>query len=283
MAEGRRNHRAGLVMIVISPNLVLSPTPTVNPDNPLIGWHNVLEPGTLTADEADPDFPVDNLANPATFLFWRAETTNAQDIVAEINAMEDVDYVGIASHNLGSQQITVQIEGSTNGGSTFDVLVPSVTLGDDSPALFRIPPAPYTHIKISLGEALDSPPQIAVLYIGRLLVLERRLYVGHAPMKYSREIEVTHGESENGQFLGRIVISRTTRTTIDLENLTPTWVRQELVPFLLAAEETPFFFAWRPQTYPHEVGYAWLTNNPRPVNQRPNGMMSVSLELTGIV
>jgi hypothetical protein len=47
--------------------------------------------------------------------------------------------------------------------------------------------------------------------------------------------------------------------------------------------ERPFFFAWRPDAYPYEVGYCWLTNDPQPSNALPNGMMSVSLEMAGVV
>jgi hypothetical protein len=31
------------------------------------------------------------------------------------------------------------------------------------------------------------------------------------------------------------------------------------------------------------VGFAWLTNDPQPMNQRPNGMMQVELQLSGVV
>lgn len=126
-------------------------------------------------------------------------------------------------------------------------------------------------------------PRCAVLYCGKLLVLQRRFYVGHVPINYGRKVNVISGQSESGQFLGRIVTGRATATSVALQNLTPTWVRQNLVPFLRAAEDQPFFFAWRPQTYPREVGYAWLTNNPEPMNQRPNGMMSCTLQMSGIV
>jgi hypothetical protein len=54
-------------------------------------------------------------------------------------------------------------------------------------------------------------------------------------------------------------------------------------PFLLAAQETPFFFAWRPTTYPTECGYCWLISDPTPSNSQANGMMAVSLDLEGVI
>ena len=53
-------------------------------------------------------------------------------------------------------------------------------------------------------------------------------------------------------------------------------------PFIVASKEVPFFFAWRPASYPRETGFAWMTNNPKPSNQRSNGMMQISLSMGGV-
>jgi hypothetical protein len=56
-----------------------------------------------------------------------------------------------------------------------------------------------------------------------------------------------------------------------------------MLPFTTSGKGTPFFFAWRPASYPRETGYVWLTGDPVPVNQRSNGMMSVGLDYDGTV
>jgi hypothetical protein len=63
--------------------------------------------------------------------------------------------------------------------------------------------------------------------------------------------------------------------------MTPGWYRQNFDPFLVAAKDSPFFWAWRPFSFATEVGYVWLRNDPKVVNQRTNGMMNVSLEISG--
>ena len=88
--------------------------------------------------------------------------------------------------------------------------------------------------------------------------------------------------SISGAFLGRIINGQTRRSSCALENLTPDWYRTYMDPFLLAAQESPFFFAWRPGTYPTEAGFAWLTGDPVPNNQRSNGMMQVSFDMEGV-
>jgi hypothetical protein len=98
-----------------------------------------------------------------------------------------------------------------------------------------------------------------------------------------RSISMSSLRSVNGNFLGRIVLGRKVATQVNLQNLTPDWYRTYMAPFVLAAEEIPFFFAWRPSSYPNEIGYAWLTSDPKPVNQRTNGMMQVDLALEGVI
>jgi hypothetical protein len=128
-----------------------------------------------------------------------------------------------------------------------------------------------------------AAPTIAVVYCGALLVLQRRMYVGHTPINMGRDVSHASHRSVSGNFLGRIVLGRKTGTSVALQNLTPDWYRTYMHPFVLAAEEIPFFFAWRPSSYPNEIGYAWLTQDPKPSNQRTNGMMQVDLQLEGVV
>ena len=51
----------------------------------------------------------------------------------------------------------------------------------------------------------------------------------------------------------------------------------------VAAKERPFFLAWRPQAYPYEIGFVWVTNDPQPVNQLTNGMVGFSFDCEGII
>ena len=113
--------------------------------------------------------------------------------------------------------------------------------------------------------------------------LERKIYVGHTPITYGRDRTSINGVSENGQYLGEIVVRETNSTSVNLKNLTPLWYRQSLDPFFAAKPRAPAFWAWRQTTYPDEVGYAWIEGNPRPVNQRSNGMMEINWNFRGIV
>lgn len=274
-------------MIIISDDLVLGLTEETDANAPLIGWDNLVTISNVTASSEDADFPVTNIANAITTLIarWQATTTAAQTIDIEVASVEEIDYVAIARHNLGSGQIPVTIEGQDGSGSpTWFELVQETLLPNDAPAIFRFTPQSLTHVRISMGAGGSGgdPAQIAVVYTGKLLPIQRRIYVGHTPINYGRSSKVVSGKSENGEFLGRIVISEQVATTVELQNLTPAWYRSVLDPFIQGSKETPFFFAWRPGDYPNEVGFAWMTNDPQPKNQRPNGMMNIDLQMTGI-
>ena len=269
-------------MLYIHSALLLDSAYQTDANSPLIGYHNAVTVTGLVSDTAEAAYPVTNLANPATHLFWRAASTAVQDVTADLSAYGGlVDYVAIASHNFASEQIEVSVEGSTNGTTFPHVLATGVIPADDGPLMFRFTAGVYLKVRVTFQTG-TAAAQMAVLYAGKLLVGERRIYVGHTPITYGRKLRVTNGRSESGNFLGRIVTGEGRMSSVDFQNLTPTWYRSYLDPFFLAAQEAPFFWAWRPGKYPNEVGYAWLDGDPTVSNQRSNGMMQASFSMAGI-
>lgn len=268
-------------MIVISPSVVLSPGGGINAENPVVGWHNLVTVGSVSADGANVDYPVSNLANPSTALLWRGSNTADQYLTVSVGTDEFIDYLAVARHNFGSGAVVVSVEGMAVDGGSWVELAGEILLADDSPLLFRFAPQALFQIRLKLQPG-SVIPSAAVLYVGKLLILQRRIYVGHTPIPFGRETRVTTGVSESGNFLGRIVIGESLETSVDLQNITPSWYRDQLDPFIVASKDTPFFFAWRPGTYPRETGFAWMTNNPKPSNQRSNGMMQISLSMGGV-
>jgi hypothetical protein len=275
--------------IVISPSYVIAPSISgggaIDGDNPVIGYHNLATPGTITADTAAAGFPAANLGNPSTNLRWVGEVSDPVEdehiaIATVTDDNRDVDYIAVARHNFGSAAIAVSVEYFDD--PAWVELIAPVLLAGDGPALFRFPPLAYAALRLRLQPG-DAAPSAAVVYAGQLLVLQRKIYVAHTPIPYGRKTKVTNARSEAGHFLGRIVLNQATATEVKLQNLTPAWYRAYLDPFIRQAVENPFFFAWRPGSYPREVGFAWLTDDPKPVNSLGNGMMSIELSMSGVV
>jgi hypothetical protein len=276
--------------VVISGSLVLSDSASgggiINANNPLIGYDNLVTSSNVTATTEDADYPASNVANPSTALRWQgAGGSPSEDdyLTFALDTAELVDYLAVARHNFYSAQIAVSVEVLDADASpdTWDEIVSPVIPPSDGPLLFRFTPQAITSIRIRMQPG-SAAPRAAVVYSGVLLVLQRRIYVGHTPVNYSDQLSVANHRSISGDFLGRIVLGRKTSTQIALQNLTPAWYRTYLEPFRAAAQEIPFFFAWRPSAYPYEVGFVWTTDDPRPENQLPNGMMSFSMDVEGV-
>jgi hypothetical protein len=270
------------VSLVISNNLVLSATFALNANKPLVGWRNIVTVTNILADTGDVAHPVLNLANSSTALYWRGANTTVQYITIAISQVDPIDYVAVAGHNFGSGAIVVSVEGRSSMLDPFVELGQEMILANDGPVLFRFVPQSLAEIRLKLQPG-SVIPQAAVVYVGRLLILQRRIYVGHRVLPFNRRANVVTGYSEEGQFLGRIVLSEMTESALDLKNITPAFYRTEMEPWLKSALQNPFFFAWRPGDYPMETGYCWASGDAQMSNQRRNGMVQASLGLRGIV
>lgn len=267
--------------LVISDSFVLTdstPEFPVTADHPVIGWRNIVTAANITADHADPDFPVTNLANPSTHEEWRSDDDGVQYLKITTGTLDQIDYVGIAKHNWGSEAIPVRIEDDSG-----NILVQEVMLADDSPAMFRFTGQSLPAVWIRLDASGGQLPRAAVVYVGKLLVLERRIYVGHTPLPHARRRNVQNGYSETGNFLGRIVLGEWRESTIPLSLLSPAWYRDHGGDeFMAVAGEAPFFFAWRPESYPFEVGFCWTIEDGMPTPASPSNMIAFDLKVRGI-
>lgn len=248
-------------------------------DHPIIGYHNVVTASTIVAAAEAANYPASNLANPATHLEWRGTTTDAQYLTITTNEVDAIDYVAVARHNWATAGIAVSVEGYI--ASVWTNIVDEFIPPDDGPLLCRFDAQSLSQVRIKLA-AGSVIPRAAVVYCGKLLVIERKVYVGHTPLPHARKFSVANGMSESGNFLGRIVLGETRETVIPLSLITPAWYRAKMDPFLSGAGEAPFFFGWRPQTYPREVGYGWLLENPMPTPVGPSNLIAFDLKVGGV-
>jgi len=267
-------------MIHISSSVILSQAgEAINANNPRIGYHSVVTSTNVTASQEADGFPVANLANKATYLYWRGQNTSEQTITVALDSAQDVNYFAIAKHNLGSTGATVAFETSDDGDSwtTLETIEPST----DYALIYEFDTVLSQFFRLTITPGSEAPA-IAVLNIGSLLYLQRRIYVGHTPFTLDRKTVFSNGRSENGQFLGRILRREFFESSVSMQNITPGWYRAYMEPFAEATRTKPFFWAWRPGSYPQEVGYAWLTNDVNVSNARANGMMEFSFKMAGV-
>jgi len=269
-------------MILISTDFILTQSQK-DANLPLIGYKNILTGANLSSTTANASYPLSNILNPSTFQVWKGTDADfSETFTIDNSGLELIDYVAFAIHNFGSTGRTIEIT-ATLGGSPVTLIEESL-IASDKPLLLRFEKAAYSEIEVVIGVAADlvTVPQAAVLHVGELLAVPRRIYVGHTPLPYARQSNVSVGLSTSGNFLGRLVVGQRLRTSVQFDKIDPAWYRANFDPFVQHSIEAPFFFAWRPLDYPDEVGYCWTPADIVPSNELSNGMMSVSMELEGV-
>lgn len=255
------------------------------PGTPWIGWHNVVNTSNTESNTEDEGFPISNIANPATHLFWRGGINTAMDERVTVTLPAGIyNYIAVAKHNFGTEEFTISVDGKNgNSPDIYETLIDDFTPDDDSTLIMRFTEQPLTHIRLRMQGGEDVP-QAAVLYVGRLLVMERGLdpEADHVPLPLGRRSTIVNGMSESGNFLGRVSLKEWRESTAKFAKFTPDWYRDTFEDFIEASKTIPFFFAWHPITYPDETGFAWLLNDPAPDTKADTERVSFELQMRGI-
>jgi len=270
--------------LIISPNIILprAGEVTIPADTPQILWDNKLTTANIESSvAAATNYPLTNLANPATNLEWRANAAGALELRAVGVGL--VDAVGIARHNFGSTSKTVEV-GYLSG--SWVSLAGPVIPANDEPLLFRFAPTSVAKIVVKLS-AGTAAARAAVLYVGTALVMQRSVDINpdYAVPRFARRTEFQAGCSDRGDYLGRIVTSQWLDGIEHVyKHITPDWYRDELDPFIRAAQKhVPFFYAFQPDEYPFEVGYLWLQDDPIAMTSPATRRINLTLRMGGIL
>ena len=267
--------------IHISNSLVIGQFPIEFPlSHARIGWRNIVRAASVTATPSSPATSSLALFNDFTYERYQPQSLPATIEVDNGTAVE-VDYLGIASHDLGDTGTTIDFQYSFDA-STW-VTVDSFSVPDNS-TIMRLTQrvsARYWRVRLTGG---DGQPFIGIIYMGLALAMMRPIYGGHSPITLSRTTANRPQQTETGQFMGRNIARRGLQSNLDFTNLKPDWYRDNFDPFVVHAYERPFFVAWRPLSYPDEVAFCELPAGTtiQPTNTGRPDLMSVSVPLKGL-
>lgn len=267
-------------MIVIADALALVLSGTSNADLPLIGWDNQVTVSNIAATYEDTDYPALNLANPSTVQLWKSTSTATQYLTVTLGAAQEIGFVGIARHNFGTVGATLTVQADPGTASWEDIAGPQIP-GDDAPLMFALDPDNWTGVRLKIENATANP-QAAVLSIGAALRMPRGLQPGITPFPLGISREFVNGMAQNGDYLGDIQTRARRSMVASFKAIDADWYRTDMLDFVDAAR-TPFFFAWRPSSYPLECGYAWCTEDPQPVySTMGSETIDISLKMEGL-
>jgi hypothetical protein len=271
-------------------------------DLPIIFWRNVVTVSNVSTDTENPDFPVSNVANASLGLKWKQDLSDSPAAIPDyitVNTagLGPINYVAFAGHNFGTIGASVAVEGSSGGGFGSPVYedspaeseyVTGVIPEDDGPIIFMFAEVEGPMIRLRIENTTGTTAaELAVLYVGKCTVMPEGIQADHTPLPLAKRNDTVLGQSENGSFLGRIVVGSWVESSATFSNMTKVDIRGDqdnegLLDFLDFASEFPFFYAWSPDTYPEETAFAFLSNDPVPVFDI-DGFASLDLDMKGII
>jgi len=260
---------------VISPSVVVNDL-TTPLTHARIGYDNFVPSATVTATSAAAAWPADSIQRENTFERWQP-TSGTASITIDNGTAKPADYVGIASHTLGSTGSTVTVEKSADNSTwtTIETVSPS----ENSALMIIFAKVTDRYFRVSV--AGSTAPQIGVIYLGVALAMQRAIYSGHTPITLGRRTVKRPTKSEDGQFLGSSTIRHGLQTSFSWQHLKAGWYREYFDPFVKSARSKPFFIAWRPSKFPNEIGFCWATGDITPSNMGVLDYMDVSMSVEG--
>jgi len=245
---------------------------------PVVAWRNILKDSTITSGASfQAGFPVQAILTYPTWEGARPTTGSiaAWSVVFDFGAAVDFNYVAFSSVETVSTPTFSVLATNDLGSFPYNTII--ATTAVDQSNMVLVSKQTFRYMVVQFAN---------VAFVGNIMAgmatrLERTIYVGHSPSTLNRETTITGDTSESGQYLGRVVRSQQYRTALDLQNIDPEFMREELDPFFHAAREQPFYWAWRPKDYDEELIYGWMDGDPQVTNQRANGMMQASFNVRG--
>lgn len=151
---------------------------------------------------------------------------------------------------------------------------------DDAPLVFLDTMRTARHMQLTVSG--PTVPQIAVVYVGELLAMPRRVAGGYQPITLSRETMLTRALSRGGQFLGQSFRRMGVVGSAAFQHLDEDWYRANFDPFVKSARRFPFFFMWNPEQFPGEVVYGWCEQDIRPAYMNVVNQIEVNFPIVGI-
>jgi hypothetical protein len=256
-----------------------SSTPSLNPDSPRIGIQNITSISNINSSVGElPTNPSWLTSTPSTAERWKQESRTFHFWSADTNE-EIIDYVGIAAHRgLVGRSIEISVD---FGAGNVTVYGP-VIVTDSSPILALFEPAAASGVTIFISSIESFELEIGIINVGLTVALPRNIYVDHTPITMGRRPSKLISNSDNGQFLGQIATKNTLHSSVSMANIQPDYFRSEIFPkFIVPAETLPFFWAWRPKSYPLEYGLCWTQDGVNVTNSLANGFMQMDFTMTG--
>ena len=220
---------------------------------PIIAWRNLAPGATITASSEADDGAALNAVDQATYDYWVPSEAPAW-IQIDLDEPAEIECIGVAAHNIATQGASLTFQ-EWDGAEWVDVIRAPTGTEDNTMFALLDPPVQGDSFRFRLSGAAA----IGVLWLGPVLRMQRNLYQGHTPVVFGDDSESKVNRSARGaNIIGVSEVRRGRQTSIEIDNLSAPWVRDNLTGFIRHYNRgEPFFWAWHVDKYPDDVAYCW--------------------------
>lgn len=228
-----------------------------------IGYNNILDgsAAVITAGEATGKAK-ENAYDWKPFTFWQVDAA-AGTIYYTIDygSAVEVDSWGMAFHDLADNagSITPQYSAGSTSPFSWSNLDSQLTPTDDSVVFRKVTAVTvrYYRFKIDCASSPLAAFNFGNLFLGKALALPEGIKAPFKGPRYGRKRRIINNVGENGNFLGRSLLSQGKQFDIGQTFVAKAWIDSNFEALADHVELKPFYFVWDQENRPTEAVYAW--------------------------
>ena len=249
---------------------------------PSILYNNVLRGITPTFSGTTlSGKPPANAVDWSDYSYFESNSGTLDYVVTTDTAIDTLSVYVATFTGTGAETIELQYESAP---ATFTSLVTINPVGG------KLTFNEFTGVTVSSGRIIrfiitvgTGALLIRQLVVGAAMVAEQGQYQSATSPRLLGGVKVTNTISANGSILGRSIKRVERMGQLELEYLTPAWVRATWEPFAAHAARYPFIYAWNTRDYPTEIAFSACEGIETPKHMGKGDKMSVSMKLRNLV
>nr|BDD44166.1 hypothetical protein 33 [bacterium] len=172
---------------------------------------------------------------------------------------------------------TLYVERSSNGVHWSEVAALSFTANRCAVTRFTETESTYWRVRF------DAVTSFGALKLGPMFEMYHLNYAGVTPPYFAQESDRFPKQANTGQWFGRRSYARKTAQVYRTDRTPADWFRANALGFVEALRNgEATFYTWRPDKYPGDVMYGFLSGDIKVTNTGTRNFVSFDISLTGI-
>lgn len=246
--------------------------------NPIIGYQNGFDTGTVSASSDPAATPKENAYDWRFDDYWQPAAATQNWLEIDFGSAQSVDFVGFYSSDFYAMTgAELNLFSGASPAPTTSRVQENITT--EGPKLFTFTSASARYWRLRLDTTGSETPKVQMLALGQRLELQRGIRPGFTPPALMSKYRQVAAVSEGGFLLGRSLARNPIDFRISTDTLTPAWIRANWPALLAHIEKYPFFMLPEPDSYSDEAVIAWTVKQIPAPTYPQSTLMSLALDL----